>query len=335
MLTDKSLQKNMTKNSLTQSLQKLMILIPAYNEQEVLPESLPILQKIIQQLIDRRLIASDSGLMIVSDGSTDQTWSLIEQAHEADARVMGVKFSRNFGHQNALIAGLTVMSKQQLADFVISIDADLQDDPQAIFQMVEQYQAGSEVVFGVRNNRDSDSWLKRVSAEAFYSLLGRLGVHLVPEHADFRLLGPKAITAFLQYQEENMFIRGIIPLLGFNSSRVYYARHKRLAGKSKYPLFKMLSFAWDGVTSFSIAPLRLVLSLGVGFALFGFVMLIYTLVTKLRGVTAAGWSSLMISIWIVGGCQMMAIGLTGEYIGKIFSEVKHRPRYTIEKKLLK
>ncbi len=312
-----------------------MILIPAYNEQEVLPESLPILQKIIQELIDSQQIAPDSGFMIVSDGSSDQTWPLIEQAHEADPRVMGLKFSRNFGHQNALIAGLTVISQQKLADFVISIDADLQDDPQAIKQMVEQYRAGSEIVFGVRNNRDSDSWFKRVTAETFYSLLGKMGVHLIPEHADFRLLGPKAITAFLQYQEENMFIRGIIPLLGFESSRVYYARRKRLAGKSKYPLLKMLSFAWDGITSFSIAPLRLVLSLGVIFALFGLVMLVYTLIVKLRGATEAGWSSLMISIWIVGGFQMMAVGLTGEYIGKIFSEVKHRPRFTIEKKLLK
>lgn len=309
---------------------KMVLLIPAFNEEEILEHSVSILNEIINDLIKKNKISDQSSMLIVNDGSKDRTWEIIKKIHDNNPKIWGIKFSRNYGHQNALIAGFETIYRQNKADFVISIDADLQDDPQAIYEMVDNYLNGDEIVFGVRNNRDSDSWFKRSTAESFYKILNKIGVNLVPDHADFRLMGRQAIKAFLEYREENMFIRGIVPLLGFKSSKVFYARKPRLAGESKYPLSKMLSFAWDGITSFSIAPLRVMFSIGILFALIGLIMFFYTIIAKLFGSTEPGWSSLIISIWFVGGFQMISLGLTGEYIGKIFSEVKHRPRYIIE-----
>ncbi|MCO6542582.1 MAG: glycosyltransferase family 2 protein [Lactobacillus sp.] len=309
---------------------KLAIVVPCYNEQEVLPQSLPVLQKVLQQLIDKQLVKDDSKIVFVDDGSTDTTWSLIEQASHLNQDVAGVKLSRNFGHQGALLAGLSVVAD---ADLTITIDSDLQDDPTAMIAMVEKYHEGNEVVYGVRNNRDSDSRFKRTTAEMFYKIMGFLGVNLVPDSADFRLLSQRATRVLLSYPEKNLFLRGLVPLVGFKSDKVYYRRHERAAGTSKYPLYKMLHFAIDGITSFSVAPIKLIMSLGLLIVGISLVLLIYTIIQKMRGDVVSGWSSLMVSIWALGGIQLICISVIGEYVGKIFNEVKGRPRFTIEKNL--
>ncbi|RHW51987.1 glycosyltransferase [Bombilactobacillus bombi] len=309
---------------------KLAIVVPCYNEQEVLPQSLPVLQKVLQQLIDKQLVKDDSKIVFVDDGSTDTTWSLIEQASHLNQAVAGVKLSRNFGHQGALLAGLSVVAD---ADLTITIDSDLQDDPTAMIAMVEKYYEGNEVVYGVRNNRDSDSRFKRTTAEMFYKVMGFLGVNLVPDSADFRLLSQRATRVLLSYPEKNLFLRGLVPLVGFKSDKVYYRRHERAAGTSKYPLYKMLHFAIDGITSFSVAPIKLIMSLGLLIVGISLVLLIYTIIQKMRGDVVSGWSSLMVSIWALGGIQLICISVIGEYVGKIFNEVKGRPRFTIEKNL--
>lgn len=308
---------------------KLTIVIPAYNEEEVLPITLPILKEIETDLIKRQLIDIQSNILIVDDGSNDRTWEIIEAEHEQDNSVDGIKFSRNFGHQNALLAGLKAAVK--MADLMVTIDADLQDDPHVIKDMIAKNQAGAEIVYGVRNDRSSDSWFKRNSAELFYKSLNLLGVKLIPDHADFRLMSARAVDTLLTYHERNFFIRGIIPLLGFKSDKVFYKRSPRMAGESKYPLKKMLGFAWNGLTSLSIAPIRLVLMLGALSSLLGMLALIYSFTSKWLGLTVHGWSSLMISIWILGGLQMISLGIIGEYVSKMMTEVKHRPRFTIEK----
>ncbi|AXX64008.1 glycosyltransferase [Bombilactobacillus bombi] len=309
---------------------KLAIVVPCYNEQEVLPQSLPVLQKVLQQLIDKQLVKDDSKIVFVDDGSTDTTWSLIEQASHLNQDVAGVKLSRNFGHQGALLAGLSVVAD---ADLTITIDSDLQDDPTAMIAMVEKYHEGNEVVYGVRNNRDSDSSFKRTTAELFYKIMGFLGVNLVPDSADFRLLSQRATRVLLSYPEKNLFLRGLVPLVGFKSDKVYYRRHERAAGTSKYPLYKMLHFAIDGITSFSVAPIKLIMSLGLLIVGISLLLLIYTIIQKMRGDVVSGWSSLMVSIWALGGIQLICISVIGEYVGKIFNEVKGRPRFTIEKNL--
>ena len=309
---------------------KLAIVVPCYNEQEVLPQSLPVLQKVLQQLQSQQQISADSQIVFVDDGSQDQTWSLISQFSQTNANVAGIKLSRNFGHQNALLAGLSTVSD---ADFIVTIDSDLQDDPQVITQMVQQYYAGAEVVYGVRNNRDSDSRFKRTTAEGFYKFMNFLGVKLVPDSADFRLLSQRAAQVLLDYPERNLFLRGLVPLVGFPSAKVYYRRQPRAAGESKYPLLKMLHLALDGITSFSVAPIKLIMGLGLVIVAVSLFLLIYTIIQKIRGDVVSGWSSLMISIWGLGGIQLICISVIGEYIAKIFNEVKRRPRFTIEKNL--
>lgn len=308
---------------------KLSIVVPCYNEEEVLHETTKELTRIVTNLIKSDKIAPNSKIVFVDDGSKDQTWNLIDEFSKENEIVSGVKLSRNFGHQGALLAGVTAASKD--SDAVVTIDADLQDDVNAIPKMVDSFIAGSEVVYGVRNNRDTDSAFKRNTAEMFYKFMGWLGVKLVPDSADFRLMSKRACEVLLSYKETNLFLRGIVPLVGFKSDKVYYARKERFAGESKYPLRKMIKFALDGITSFSIVPIKMIMGLGFFIVLISIFLLIYTLVQKINGHVVSGWSSMMISIWALGGVQLICISVIGEYVGKIFSEVKHRPRFTIER----
>lgn len=312
-------------------MEKFTIVIPAFNEEEVLPSTIDRLLKIEDDLINKQLFDQTSDILIVDDGSSDRTWNIIKAAHQKNNRIAGIKFSRNFGHQNALIAGL--QTAVQTADVMVTIDADLQDDPDAIFEMADKFINGTDIVYGVRNNRETDTWFKRNTAGMFYKTLNLLGVKLIQNHADFRLMSKRAVTTLLQYKERNIFIRGMIPMLGFNTAKVYYKRTPRLAGESKYPLKKMVAFAWDGLTSFSVAPVRAILILGVLASSLGVVALFYSVITKWLGLTVHGWSSLMISIWILGGLQMFSLGILGEYIGKLTTEAKLRPRFTIEAKI--
>ncbi|GKQ42393.1 glycosyl transferase [Companilactobacillus sp. RD055328] len=309
-------------------MKKLTIVVPAFNEEEMLPISMNKLLEIEDRLIKDELITSDSDVMVVNDGSKDKTWEVITKLHKENSRIKGIKFSRNFGHQNALIAGLDIAIKE--TDMIVTIDADLQDDPEAIIEMVKKANEGTDIVYAVRNNRDTDSWFKKNTAGAFYKFLNLLGVKLVDNHADFRLMTKRAVETLLSYKERNLFLRGLVPLLGYKTDKIYYKRGTREAGETKYPLKKMLSFAWEGLTSFSIAPVRLISIFGILASLVGVFMLIYTVITKLMGDTSQGWSSLMISIWMLGGLQMLSLGVIGEYIGKITLEVKNRPRYIIE-----
>ena len=306
----------------------LTIVVPCYNEQEVLPETVKELGGVLEKLIKDGKVSSQSKILFVNDGSKDKTWELISKYTKEYEYVTGIKFSRNYGHQNALLAGMSVAVKY--SDMIITIDADLQDDIYAIPKMVEKYNEGYDVVYGVRNSRETDTFFKRRTALAFYGLMGKLGVNLIPDSADYRLLSKRATESLLAFKERNLFLRGMVPLVGYDSAKVYYARKERFAGKSKYPLSKMLHFALDGITSFSIAPIHLILYLGMLTVIFSVIMMIYTLVEKINGHIVSGWASLMISIWFLGGVQLISISIIGEYIGKIFSEVKHRPRFNIE-----
>ncbi|KRL66160.1 glycosyltransferase family 2 protein [Companilactobacillus versmoldensis] len=308
---------------------KLGIVVPCYNEEEVLPETSKELTRIISNLVNEHKITNNSKIVFVDDGSKDKTWPIIDEFSKQNDFVSGVKLSRNFGHQGALLAGVTSASNS--CDAVVTIDADLQDDVNAIPKMVDEFIAGSEVVYGVRNNRDTDSAFKRDTAEAFYKFMGWLGVKIVPDSADFRLMSKRACKVLLSYQETNLFLRGIVPMVGFKSSKVFYARKERFAGTSKYPLRKMLKFAMDGITSFSIVPIKMIMGLGFFIVLITIGLLIYTLIQKAQGNVVTGWSSMMISIWALGGVQLICISVIGEYVGKIFSEVKRRPRFTIER----
>ena len=306
----------------------LTIVVPCYNEQEVLPETVKELGGVLENLIKDGKVSPQSKILFVNDGSKDKTWKLISKYTKEYEYVTGIKFSRNYGHQNALLAGMSVAVKY--SDMIITIDADLQDDIYAIPKMVEKYNEGYDVVYGVRNSRETDTFFKRRTALAFYGLMGKLGVNLIPDSADYRLLSKRATESLLAFKERNLFLRGMVPLVGYDSAKVYYARKERFAGKSKYPLSKMLHFALDGITSFSIAPIHLILYLGMLTVIFSVIMMIYTLVEKINGHIVSGWASLMISIWFLGGVQLISISIIGEYIGKIFSEVKHRPRFNIE-----
>lgn len=306
----------------------LTIVVPCYNEQEVLPETVKELGEVLEKLTKDGNVSPKSKILFVNDGSKDKTWELISKYTKEYEYVTGIKFSRNYGHQNALLAGMSVAV--EYSDMIITIDADLQDDINAIPEMVEKYNEGYDVVYGVRNSRETDTFFKRRTALAFYGLMGKLGVKLVPDSADYRLLSKRATESLLDFKERNLFLRGMVPLVGYDSAKVYYARKERFAGKSKYPLSKMLHFALDGITSFSIAPIHLILYLGVLTVIFSIIMMIYTLVEKINGHIVSGWASLMISIWFLGGVQLISISIIGEYVGKIFSEVKHRPRFVIE-----
>lgn len=310
------------------STNTLTIVVPCYNEEEVLPETVKELSALLKKMQEDGKVSSTSKILFVNDGSRDKTWQLISGYTEKYPWVTGIKFSRNYGHQNALLAGMT--TAVDYSDMIITIDADLQDDVNAIPKMVDKYLAGYDVVYGVRNNRDTDTWFKRRTALAFYSLMKKLGVNLVPDSADYRLLSQRATRSLLQFSERNLFLRAMVPLVGYKSTKVYYARKERFAGESKYPLKKMIAFATDGITSFSIAPIHLILWLGILIMLISLLFMVYVLVEKIMGNTVSGWSSLMMSIWFLGGAQLVAISVIGEYVGKVFTEAKRRPRFTIE-----
>lgn len=312
----------------------LYIVVPCYKEQEVLPETSRRLKEKVLALRAQGKISDKSRIMFVNDGSSDDTWPIICRLHEQEPELFsGVNLSRNRGHQNALLAGL--MTAVNFADMVISMDADLQDDINAVDAMVDHYHEGYEVVYGVRSKRDTDTFFKRFTAEGFYKVMKALGVDIVFNHADYRLMSRRAVEGLAQFKEVNLFLRGIVPQIGYKWTTVTYERAERFAGESKYPLKKMLAFAADGITSFSVKPIRLVLTIGVVVFMVSIVMMIYALISKLMGHTSAGWTSLMGSIWMIGGIQLLSLGVIGEYVGKIYKESKHRPRYIIESVLNK
>ena len=307
---------------------RLCVVVPCYNEEEVLPETEKRLAAKLGDLIVRGAVAPESRVLFVNDGSRDCTWELICAAHAENELFSGICFAHNEGHQNALYAGL-MCALERGFDCSISLDADLQDDIDAIDQMLAEHAAGAEIVFGVRNNRDTDTAFKRNTAEAFYGFMRWLGVEMVSDSADYRLMGKRALAALSEYREVNLFLRGIVPALGFKTAKVYYKRGERFAGESKYPLGKMISFALEGITSFSVKPIRWVTMLGGIFIFASLLMLVYALVSAATGHVVAGWSSLMISIWLVGGFTMLSLGIVGEYVGRIYLEAKDRPRYII------
>ena len=307
---------------------RLSLVIPCYNEQEALPITVPQLEKLMLDLMARGKIASDSNVWLVDDGSKDGTWAMIEALAGRSDLFVGLKLSRNRGHQNALLAGLLSAD----GDALISIDADLQDDLGVIEKMVDAHAAGYEIVYGVRKARDRDTWFKRWSALRYYGLLSALGVDMIPNHADFRLMGRNAINALGLHTEVNLFLRGIIPQLGYRSTSIYYDRLERVAGESKYPLSKMIRLALDGITSFSPVPLRLIAALGFIVCLFSLVMVVWVLFTRLFTDRALpGWASTTVPIYLLGGVQLLCIGILGEYVAKAYSETKGRPRFLIEK----
>ena len=309
-------------------MKRLMIVVPCFNEQEVLYDTAKQLTEVIENLIRKGKITQNSGILFVNDGSRDKTWKLIAKANKTNKYVYGLNLAANVGHQNALLAGLNTV--KDICDIAISIDADLQDDINVIEQMVDKYYEGAEIVYGVRNDRKSDSFFKRFTAQAFYKFMSLMGVDTVYNHADFRLMSQPALNELSAYGERNLFLRGIMPQIGYKTDFVYYARKPRTAGESKYSLKKMLSFALDGITSFSIKPIKLVAALGAVIILCTAVAFIYTLISYFSGDTAAGWSSLMISIWFLGGVQLFSIGIVGQYVGKTYIETKQRPRYNIK-----
>ena len=312
---------------------KLFIVIPCYNESEVLGETSKRLHEKMNNLLLKGVISSDSRVIFVDDGSKDDTWEKISALHNENDIFSGCKLSRNRGHQNALLAGLSLAKGN--CDAVISMDADLQDDINAIDEFIAQYEAGYEVVYGVRKKRKKDSFFKRFTAESFYKFMKFMGAEIVFNHADYRLLGSKALDGLFEFEEVNLFLRGLVPLVGFNSTEVYYERNERFAGESKYPLKKMLSFAFDGITSLSIKPVKLIINVGIFCFVASIAMLIYALISHFTGHTVSGWTSIMASIWALGGLQLLAIGIVGEYVGKVFLETKKRPRFIIEKFLNK
>lgn len=311
----------------------LYVVVPCYNEQEVLNETTKRLTQKFDSLIESKAISPDSRIMYVNDGSKDTTWEIICAFNETNPYVCGVNLSRNRGHQNALLAGL--MTAKEHADIVISMDADLQDDIDAIDGFIEEYNKGNDVVYGVRKRREKDTFFKRFTAEGFYKIMNLMGVEVVFNHADYRLMSKRALNALENYQEVNLFLRGIVPLIGFKSSSVFYDRDERFAGESKYPLKKMLAFAMEGITSFTIKPIRFITFVGFSVFLVSLCMLVYFLIIHFMGITVQGWTTLVISIWALGGLQLLAIGIVGEYVGKIYMEAKARPRFIVEKVLLK
>ncbi len=310
---------------------KLYLAIPCYNEEEVLWDSAEKLLDKYNDLMNAHKISEDSRIVFIDDGSQDATWEIIENLHSQTPIFQGIKLSRNRGHQNALLAGL--MTLKDKADAVISIDADLQDDINAIDKMLEEYEKGCDVVYGVRSKRETDTFFKRFTAEGFYKILNKMGAKVIFNHADFRLMSRRALRAFSQYKETNIFLRGMVPMIGYRSAIVKYERAERLAGESKYPLKKMLALAWEGVTSLSIQPIRMITWLGLFIFLVSLIMIIYSVISFFVGATVSGWTSTLCSIWALGGLQLLAIGIIGEYIGKIYLETKRRPRFIIERYL--
>lgn len=309
----------------------LYMVVPCYNEEQVLEETTKRLKEKFEALISKDKISPKSRVIYVNDGSGDRTWSIIEDIHKKDKMFRGICMSRNRGHQNAVLCGL--MQAKEEADMVICMDADLQDDIDAIDEMVDRYHEGYDVVYGVRNDRKSDTFFKRFTAQAYYKLLLSMGVDIVYNHADFRLMSKRVLNAMEEFKEVNLFLRGIVPMVGFPSTNVYYERHERFAGESKYPLKKMLHFAFDGITSLSVKPIRLITTLGTLIFMFSIMMLIYSVVVHFMGNSEIGWSSIMVSVWALGGLQILSIGIIGEYIGKIYMETKHRPRFIVQEYL--
>ncbi len=312
-------------------MDRLAVVVPCYNEEEMLPITTRELTDVLDRLIEKGRIAGDSFILYVDDGSADRTWELIESQNAENRYVKGLKLAGNVGHQYALTAGmLYAMDK---CDMLISIDADLQDDTFVMSEMIDKYHEGIDIVYGVRNDRKKDTLFKRASAQTFYKFLKVLGVKTVYNHADYRLMSRRAVEEFSRYEEVNLYIRGIVPMLGYKTDYVYYERKERVAGESKYPLGKMLSLAWNGITSFSVKPINFVTGIGMSIVMLSIIAAIYALVSYGTGHVVKGWTSLIISLWFLGGLQIFAIGLVGQYIGKIYLEVKHRPRYQIEKGL--
>ncbi len=307
---------------------KLYLAIPCYNEEEVLRDSAGKLLNKYNSLMETGKISADSKIVFIDDGSKDRTWEIIKELHEKNPVYQGIKLTRNRGHQNALLCGL--MTLKDKADAVISIDADLQDDINAFDEMLEKYEDGCDVVYGVRSKRETDTFFKRFTAEAFYKILNKMGAKVIFNHADFRLMSKRALEAFSQYKETNIFLRGMVPLVGYKSDIVTYERFERLAGESKYPLKKMLALAWEGITSLSIQPIRMITWLGGIIFVISFIMIIYSLISWIAGTAVSGWASTLCSIWALGGLQLLAIGIIGEYIGKIYLETKRRPRFIVE-----
>ncbi len=308
----------------------LYIVIPCYNEQEVLPITAPQFLAKIRQLTEAGKIAEESRVLFVNDGSKDRTWEIIRELAASDEHYLGISQSRNRGHQNAVLAGL--MEAKDRCDITISIDCDGQDDINAMDAMVDEYLSGSEVVYGVRESRETDTFFKRTTAQGFYKFLSMMGAEVVYNHADYRLISARVLKEFAKFEEVNLFLRGLVPLVGFKSSSVYYKRAERLAGESHYPLRKMIALAVDGITSLSVKPLHLITGFGVFVAFLSFVGVLWALITALGGHTVAGWASTTCIVCFVSGVQLICLGILGEYIGKIYLEVKHRPRYIISER---
>lgn len=313
-------------------MDKLAIVVPCYNEEEVLETAAATLRGVLDDLIAKQKIAADSFILFVNDGSKDRTWELIEAEHNAHpVQVYGVKLAGNVGHQSALTAGL--LTAMELSDLTVSIDADLQDDVAVIEEMIDKFHEGKDIVYGVRKERKTDTFFKRVTAQGFYKLMALMGVKTVYNHADFRLMSKRAVEHFSKFRETNMYLRGMMPLIGYETDSVYYDRKERFAGESKYPLKKMLALAFNGISSFSVKPISMIMGLGVIIIICSILAAIYAFISFFTGNVEPGWTSLILSIWFLGGLQLLAIGMVGLYIGKIYMEVKQRPRYNIEKVL--
>ena len=307
---------------------RLFCVVPCYNEEEVLPETSSRLKRKVNELIQQGLVSQDSRIVFVNDGSKDATWSIIYRLHEEDEIFQGINLSRNRGHQNALLAGL--MTVKSICDMAISLDADLQDDIDAIDEMVKKYHEGIDVVYGVRSSRQTDTFFKKATAEGFYKLMNAMGANTVYNHADYRLMSKRALEGLAQFGEVNLFLRGIVPMIGYPTDVVYYERAERFAGESKYPLKKMLAFATEGITSLSTQPIKMITGLGFFIFFVSIVVLIYCLVRYFNDQTIPGWTTTVLSVWAIGGLIMISLGIIGEYIGKIYLETKSRPRYIIE-----
>lgn len=307
---------------------KLYLVIPCYNEEEVLPETAKRLKEKLLCLMEKGKAGDGSRIVFVNDGSKDRTWETIRSLHETDPLYSGINLSRNRGHQNALLAGL--MTAKEYADMVISMDADLQDDINAVDDMIDKYLEGIDIVYGVRSSRKKDTFFKRATAEGFYKMMNTMGANTVFNHADYRLMSRRALEGLSRFQEVNLFLRGIVPMIGFSWDVVYYERGERFAGESKYPFGKMISFAVEGITSLSTRPIRMITGLGFIIFLVSIGILIYSLVRHYMGATIVGWTTLMVSVWAIGGLILLSLGVVGEYVGKIYLETKSRPRYIIE-----
>ena len=314
-----------------EKMKVLYVVVPCYNEEEVLEETTRQLKEKMESLIKDKKINKESRVMYVNDGSKDNTWKMIEEISEKEKLFTGISLSRNRGHQNALLGGL--MTAKNYADIVISMDADLQDDINAIDEMIDKYYEGADIVYGVRSARKTDTWFKKTTAEGFYKFMKMMGADIVYNHADYRLASKRVLDELEKFNEVNLFLRGMFPLIGYKSDVVYYERNERFAGESKYPLKKMLDFAWDGITSFSVKPLRFICTLGFVILFISIIIMIYSLVRKLTGNTIDGWTFLNISIWFIGGLQMISLGIIGEYVGKMYNETKARPRFIVAENL--